>query len=57
MQSEIFTVVIQLALNKRDELRKKELMKAIESSNRSFDEVMRFLQGDPSEDDTDDIES
>ena len=50
-------MVIQLALNKRDELRKKELMKAIESSNRSFDEVMRFLQGDPSEDDTDDIES
>ena len=39
---------LEQLMNKRDELQKKELMKAIEDSNRSFDEIMQFLQGDAS---------
>lgn len=31
---------------KRDEIQKKELMKAIENINRSFEEIMQFLQVD-----------
>ena len=37
---------LEQMMNKRDELQKKELMKAIEDSNRSFEEIMQFLQGD-----------
>lgn len=39
---------LEQLMNKRDELQKKELMKAIEDSNRSFEEIMQFLRGDTS---------
>lgn len=39
---------LEQMMNKRDELQKKELMKAVEDSSRSFDEIMQFLQGDAS---------
>lgn len=48
---------LEQLMNKRDELRKKELMKAIEDSNRSFDEIMQFLQGSRSDGDAEYIES
>ena len=44
-------------MNKRDELQKKELMKAIEDSNRSFEEIMQFLQCDTSSENFEDVES
>ena len=48
---------LEQMMNKRDELQKKELMKAIEDSNRSFEEIMQFLQGDISAGDSEDVES
>lgn len=48
---------LEQLMNKRDELQKKELMKAIEGSDRSFDEIMQFLQGDASAERAEDIES
>jgi len=44
-------------MNKRDELQKKELMKAIEDSDRSFEEIMQFLQCDTSSENSEDVES
>ena len=44
-------------MNKRDELQKKELMKAIEDSDRSFEEIMQFLQSDTSSENSEDVES
>ena len=44
-------------MNKRDELQKKELMKAVEDSGRSFEEIMQFLQGDASSESSEDVES
>ena len=44
-------------MNKRDEFQKKELMKAIEDSDRSSDEIMQFLQGDEPEDGAETVES
>ena len=37
-------------MKKRDELRNKELLQAIEHSNRSFEEIMEFLGIDDSQD-------
>jgi chromosome segregation ATPase len=48
---------LEQLMNKRDELQKKELMKAIEDSDRSFEEIMRFLQGDASAEYSEDVES
>lgn len=48
---------LEQLMNKRDELQKKELMKAIEDSNRSFEEIMQFLQGDEPEDGAETVES
>lgn len=48
---------LEQLMNKRDELQKKELMKAIEDSNRSFEEIMQFLRGDTSAEDSEDVES
>ena len=36
-------------MKKRDELHNKELLRAIEKSNRSFEEIMDFLDTDDSE--------
>lgn len=36
-------------MKKRDELRNKELLQAIEHSNRSFEEIMDFLDTDDSQ--------
>ena len=36
-------------MKKRDELRNKELLRAIEHSNRSFEEIMDFLGTDDSQ--------
>ena len=44
-------------MNKRDELRKKELMKAIEDSGKSFDEIIKFLREDSAEGDAANAES
>lgn len=44
-------------MNKRDELRKKELMKAIEDSGKSFDEIIKSLREDSAEGDAANIES
>ena len=44
-------------MNKRDELQKKELMKAVEDSSRSCEEIMQFLQGDASSESSEDVES
>ncbi len=33
-------------LDKRDELKKKELLSAVEKSNKTYEEIMRFLQGE-----------
>lgn len=44
-------------MNKRDELQKKELMEAIEDNNRSFEEIMQFLQCDTSSENSEDVES
>ena len=48
---------LEQMMNKRDELQKKELMKAVEDSSRSFDEIMQFLQGDASSESSEDVES
>ena len=48
---------LEQLMNKRDELQKKELMKAIEDSDRSFEEIMQFLQGDASSESSEDVES
>ena len=48
---------LEQSMNKRDELQKKELMKAIEDSNRSFEEIMQFLQCDTSSENSEDVES
>ena len=48
---------LEQLMNKCDELQKKELMKAIEDSNRSFDEIMQFLQGDASAEGSEGVES
>ena len=32
-------------MKKRDEIRNKQLMEAIASSNRSFDDIMEFIKG------------
>lgn len=37
-------------MKKRDELRSKELLQAIEQSKRSFEEIMDFLNTDDSQD-------
>ena len=34
-------------LKKKQELQKQELLKAIETSERSYEEIMRFLSGQP----------
>jgi chromosome segregation ATPase len=46
---------LEQMMNKRDELQKKELMKAVEDSSRSFEEIMQFLQGDASSENSDRI--
>lgn len=33
-------------LTKRDELKKKELLSAVEKSNKTYEEILRFLQGE-----------
>ena len=48
---------LEQMMNKRDELQKKELMKAVEDSGRSFEEIMQFLQGDASSENSEDVES
>ena len=48
---------LEQLMNKRDELQKKELMKAIEDSDRSFEEIMQFLQSNPSAENSEDVES
>ena len=48
---------LEQMMNKRDELQKKELMKAVEDSSRSFEEIMQFLQGDASSESSEDVES
>lgn len=40
---------INQLMKKRDELRNKELLQAIEHSNRSFEEIMDFLGTDDSQ--------
>ena len=35
---------LEKLMQKREELQKKELMKAIEDSDKSFDDIMKFLQ-------------
>lgn len=39
---------LEQLMKKRDEIRNKELLNAIASSDRSFDEIMAFLNGDVS---------
>ena len=41
---------LEKLMRKRDELRSKELMEAFTNSERSFEEVMRFLSGKEGED-------
>ena len=48
---------LEQMMNKRDELQKKELMKAVGDSSRSFEEIMQFLQGDASSESSEDVES
>ena len=48
---------LEQMMNKRDELQKKELMKAVEDSSRSFEEIMQFLQDDASSESSEDVES
>lgn len=40
---------LEQLMKKRDELRNKELLQAIEHSNRSFEEIMDFLGTDDSQ--------
>ena len=37
-------------LQKKQELQRKELLKAIETSPRSYDEIIKFLAGEPDPD-------
>ena len=48
---------LEQMMNKRDELQKKEFMKAVEDSSRSFEEIMQFLQGDAASESSEDVES
>lgn len=48
---------LEKLMNKRDEVRKKELMKAIEDSDKSFEESMKFLQKGSSVGEALDVES
>ena len=48
---------LEQMMNKRDELQKKELMKAVDDSSRSFEEIMQFLQGDASSESSEGVES
>ena len=48
---------LEQLMNKRDELQKKELMKAIEDSDGSFEEIMQFLQSNTSAENSEDVES
>ena len=48
---------LEQMMNKRDQLQKKEPMKAVEDSSRSFEEIMQFLQGDASSESSEDVES
>ena len=41
---------LEKLMRKRDELRSKELMEAFTNSERSFEEVMRFLSGNEVDD-------
>lgn len=41
---------LEILMRKRDELRSKELMEAFANSDRSFEEVMRFLAGNEVDD-------
>ena len=41
---------LEKLMRKRDELRSKELMEAFANSERSFEEVMRFLSGNEVDD-------
>lgn len=34
---------------KKDEIKKKELLKAVENSSKSYEEILRFLNGDGGE--------
>ena len=47
---------LEKMMNKRDELRKKELMKAIKDSGKRFKEIIKFLQEDSAEGDALDVE-
>ena len=47
---------LEKMMNKRDELRKKEYMKAIEDSGKRFKEIIKFLQEDSAEGDALDVE-
>lgn len=44
-------------MNKRDELRNKELIKAIEDCGKSFDEIIKFLRKYFAEGDAANVES
>ena len=48
---------LEQLMNKRDELQKKELMKATEDSDRSSEVIMQFLQCDTSSENSEDVES
>lgn len=48
---------LEKLMNKRDELRKKELMKEIEDSGKSFDEIIKFLREDSAKGDAANVES
>lgn len=38
------TALLKSLLDRRDEMRKEELMKAIGSSDRTFEEILRFIR-------------
>ena len=44
-------------INKRDELRNKELIKAIEDSGKNFDEIIKFLRKHFAEGDAANVEN
>ena len=48
---------LEQLMNKRDELQKKELMKAIEDSGKGLDEIIKFLREDSAEGDAANVES
>lgn len=43
------TAKLEDLLNKRDALKKEELLVAISESNKSYDEILNFIQGDRQE--------